>query len=228
MNIDPIRSFIETSAQSKNLKVKKAAQSLLSKLANSVQEVSQGLHAQEKNKPLDAKPKDEVDVNLEKVMPDLGSAASADSSFGKAASSFSADIEISKLPKQTQEDIFKFVPTATNKNRVVLYGMTAEELKNKVDSHNYSTATQRVKEEVSKKGKRALGDKFQDKISNKYILVINDKIIDGHHFLALADYLGISCSLKVLDLTPLRFQKTAALFDKLAYVLQHYRRQGAA
>ena len=44
---------------------------------------------------------------------------------------------------------------------------------------------------------------------DKYILLLNDRIIDGHHHLAKAERGKITRSLPVLDLSPLRHQAAA-------------------
>jgi hypothetical protein len=228
MNLSKLQSFIENSSKSSNVRVKKAADTLLDQIiaAQQAEEITQPtLHAQSDNKPLNDKPKDDVDQQIDNWMPDVAKPEEIPSEFGKAASSFSADVEIASLPKKTQEDIFKFMPSSIKKNKVVQYGMVSAELLPKVDQHNYKLAEKHIQDEMNKNGKKALGDKFQDKVKDKYILLINDNIVDGHHFLALADKLGITCSLKVLDLTPLRFQKTAAsLFDKITYGVHNYSR----
>jgi hypothetical protein len=229
MNFKSIQPFIEKSAKSSNPKVKKAAESLSDQMVNAqqVEEIAQPtLHAQEQNKPLNSKPKDEIDVKIDQWMPDVTEPEPNKSEFGKAAAAYCADIAIGALPKKTQEDIFRFTPFATKTDKVVQYSMVVEELLPKADKHNLESATLRIKKNEKEKGRKAQADKFQSKILDKYILILNDKIVDGHHFLSLAKLLGISCSLNVLDLTPLRFQqKTAStLFQKLAYVLQNNRR----
>jgi hypothetical protein len=45
---------------------------------------------------------------------------------------------------------------------------------------------------------------------DKYVLLMNDRLIDGHHFLAKAEKGKVSKSLPVLDLTALRFQPLPA------------------
>jgi hypothetical protein len=219
MNLEKLRPFIQGAAKSTNPKVKKAAETLVDQMvsAQEAEEIAQPtLHAQADNKPLVDKPKDDVDVKLDQWMPDLAETKPMESEFGKTASSYSADIAISTLPKSTQTDILKFVPDTSKKNKVVLYGMVVDELLPKVDHHNWEIAHKNILAECQK-NKKAMADKFQDKIKDKYILLLNDSIIDGHHYLAMASVLHISCSLKVLDLTPLRFQgkiKTASsLYD---------------
>jgi len=233
MNFKLLQPFIEKQAKSANPKIKQAAESLLDQVisAQQAEEISQPtLHAQESSKPLSDRPKDEVDLKIDKWMPDVAQPEPSVSEFGKAAASYSSDISIDSLPKDTQQDIFKFVPSTDKSNKVVQYGMVVDELLPKADHHNLELADKTIKAEQSKIGKKAIADKFQSKIDNKYILLLNDKIVDGHHFLSLAKLLNISCSLKVLDLTPLRFQKKAAtsLFHKLSYGVRNNSRKGAA
>ena len=230
MNLQRLQPFIDASKKSSNPKIKQAAESLTDQMmaAQEAEEIAQPtLHAQSENKPLNSKPKDEVDNTIDTWMADVAKPDEDASQFGKVGASYSSDVSVDSLPKQTQEDILKFIPNTNKKNKVVQYGMVTSELTPKVDNHNYKLAQEHVQTELNKKGKKFMGDKFQDKIDNKYILLLNDKIIDGHHFLALADKLGITCSLKVLDLTPLRFQqKTASsLFD---YVICNYSRKSTA
>jgi hypothetical protein len=218
MNFNVIQSFLEKSAESKDVKVKKAASSLLDQLVNAeeTEEIEQpALHAQEQNQPLTNRTKDEVDQKIDKWMPDIAKPEPDKSEFGKVASAYVADITVNSLPKDTQADVLKFAPGADKDTKLVLYGMTTSELLPKVDIHNYESAKSHIKKEMTKLGKKALADKFQAKNNNKYILLLNDSILDGHHHLAMADILGISCSLKVLDLTPARFQivKKSSLFE---------------
>ena len=220
MNIQSLQPFIKESAKSTNIKVKLAAESLLDEVITGQQdeEIPQPeLHSPGHDSPLNDKPKDELDVKLDKWMPDLAKPETNDSLFGKTAASFTADVPISSLNKTTQADILKFIPSASKSNKVIQYGMVVEELLPKIDKHNFDNAQEHVKAEETKTGRRTVADKFQSKLPDKYILLINDKIIDGHHFLAMAKLLNISNSLKVLDLTPVRFQlnKKASLFDRL-------------
>ena len=229
MNLSRLQPFIESSLKSRNPMVKSAAEGLSQQMQSAVaaEEINQPtLHKQESNKPLNSIPQDEIDQALDSIMPDIDENQKTDKSqFGKAASAYASDVTVGSLPKGTQDDIFKFTPSAKKTTQVVQYGMVVSELLPKVDQHNYKLAQKHITEKINKIGKRAIGDEFQDKMRDKYILLLNDSIVDGHHFLALADSLGISCSLKVLDLTPVRFQKTA---ESLLYVLQNHRRQAAA
>jgi len=225
MNLDKLTPFIQASLLSRNPLVKKAAESLNDQMITSEEDeevVQPALHEQKDGKPLGDKSKDVVDLKIDTFMPDLAVPEPDKSEFGKAGSAYSCDIAIGSLPKETQKDILKFVPDADKDNKVVLYGMVESELVPKVDQHNFKLAEEHIAAKVNK-SKRAAADEFQSKVNDKYILLLNDSIIDGHHYLALAKALGISCSLKVLDLTPLRFQivKQSSLLEKLAYGLHH-------
>jgi hypothetical protein len=142
----------------------------------------------------------------------------------KRASAYINDIDIKELPKDVQLDIRRFIPVDKDIS-VVQYGMVVKELLPKVDKHNYEQAKLHISKEyvVNKKMK----DEFFEKAKNKYIFILNDKIIDGHHFLAKAQALGITSSLKVLDLTPIRFQEKTSMLNILRkrYVKNHNRRK---
>ena len=228
MNLEKLTPFIKASVHSCNPLIKKAAETLNDQMITSEEEeevVQPALHEQTSGKPLGDKPKDLIDLTVDNYMPDIAIPEPDKSEFGKVSAAYSSDVTIGSLPKETQADILKFVPDANKKNKVVLYGMVVDELVPKVDNHNFKMAQGHVTEKINK-GKKAAADEFQAKVGNKYILLLNDKIIDGHHFLALAQSLGISCSLKVLDLTPLRFQivKQSSLLEKLAYGLRNHGR----
>lgn len=220
MDFTKIRPFLEQTAATSSLPLKKKANYLLDDVLAAQQ------HEQVVDPQVTAKgekavnetnaPKDEIDSLIESSFPDLVKPEPSVSTFGKSASAYVNDVELSSLPKGTLEDISKLLPDASKKAKVVQYGMVVEELLPKVDTHNFSVAEKHIDEKFTKNGKKDMGDEFQSKIGSKYILLLNDQIIDGHHFLALAKKLGITCSLKVLDLTPIRFQeKRASLIDNI-------------
>lgn len=232
MNFNTLTPFIEKSAESKNIKLRKLAETLNDSMlkAEEAEEIQEPmLHGQEANEPLNDRPKDEVDKVMESFLPDIKTIVPNGSTFGKSASSYTADVSISSLPKDTIEDIQRFIPSAKLKDKVIKYNMVVDELIPKVDHHNFDSAEKHIKNNIDKKGKRIVADEFHQQMEDKYILLLNDHIIDGHHFLSKAKELGISCGLNVLDLNPLRFQtKQASLFHKLAYVLYHDSRKSAA
>lgn len=146
--------------------------------------------------------------------------------WDKLASAYIKDTTVKELPSETKEDISRFVKP--NKEiRVIEYGMVVSELLPKVDKHNFEQAEKHIKESVNGKSRKERLQEFFAKADKKYILILNDKIIDGHHFLAKAKDLNITSSLKVIDLTPVRFQeKSASIFDRLvnSYATVNYRR----
>ncbi len=145
--------------------------------------------------------------------------------WDKLASAYIKDVPIKELPAKTKEDISRFVKGKEVK--AIEYGMVVTELLPKVDTHNFEQAQKHVKESHTGKSRKDLLKDFFAKANDKYILILNDKIIDGHHFLAKAKALEVSSSLKVIDLTPVRFQeKSASLIQSLArkYVTNNYGR----
>lgn len=127
----------------------------------------------------------------------------------KLASAFIRDAVVTSLPDHVQEDIGKFSPTKKSVT-VIQYGMVVKELLPKVDRHNFDVAEAHVKREFEGKDLKKLKDEFHEKAKTKFILILNDGVIDGHHFLAKAKQLNITSSLNVLDLTPIRFQEKKA------------------
>lgn len=232
MNFELLRPFVKRASASPNKELQKKADQFMETLINSQEDegiVAPGFEA--KNKTLAGTPKkDIVDQMILPAFPELAQPDEDDTTFGKVSSAFTSDLLLKDVPKETRADIKRLVPIATNPEaKVVQYGMVVEELLPKVDEINFIQAEERVKQDLADKGKRALGDKFQDKLKTKYILLLNDKIVDGHHFLALAKVLGITCSLRVLDLTPIRFQiqKSSSLLEKIAKHEQiNYSRKG--
>lgn len=123
----------------------------------------------------------------------------------KKASAYIKDVRVGDLPAKTQEDIQRFCPCAKD-SKVAQYGMVVKELIHKADQNNYKSALANVtaRGDIAKMSH----DKFNELQKAKYILLMNDSIIDGHHMLAKAKLFGWHNSLNVLDLTPLRFQQT--------------------
>lgn len=124
-------------------------------------------------------------------------------------SAYIKDVRVSDLPDKVREDVKRFVPKASKNPIVVHYGMMVRELLDRADPQNYEAASQAVKKELDaltvadrEKAKEA----FFKKAKDKYILLVNDQIVDGHHFLAKAKYFNVTNSLNVIDLTPARFQ----------------------
>jgi hypothetical protein len=116
-------------------------------------------------------------------------------------SAYIEDMTFSGLPKEVQQDVLRFVD-AEKGTPVVHYGMTVKELLGKADPMNLKTARKALGTlRASRAAAEVLG---KIKAGGKYVLLMNDRIIDGHHFLAKAERAGITSSLNVLDLTPAR------------------------
>lgn len=79
--------------------------------------------------------------------------------------------------------------------------MTVPELLAKADPHNLETARGRVSRTTNRDCAAAVHAS-----SDKFVLLLNDKVLDGHHHLARAEKGKVTRSLPVLDLTPLRYQ----------------------
>jgi hypothetical protein len=118
-------------------------------------------------------------------------------------SAFVEDMRLDALPKAVQQDIKRFVDAKAH-HQFPHYGMVVKELLPKADPQNLKTARAHVRKlPVAPLGKIV---NLATRRGDKYILVLNDRIIDGHHFLAKAERAGVTSSLNVLDLTPARFQ----------------------
>lgn len=140
----------------------------------------------------------------------------------KQASAYVKDLPLSDVPGLNKADIARFASGA-KQVMVVQYGMVVKELLPKVDPHNFELAVAHIKKDWADRKIEALKDEVYEQAKKKYILILNDSIIDGHHFLAKAKLAGLTSSLNVIDLTPVRFQKTASqpasTWDKL---IEHY------
>ncbi|NBQ69477.1 MAG: hypothetical protein EBU46_11895 [Nitrosomonadaceae bacterium] len=107
--------------------------------------------------------------------------------------------------------------------------MVVKELLPKVDRHNFDLAMAHIKKDWDGRDADKLKDEVYEQAKKKYILILNDSIIDGHHFLAKAKYAGLTSSLNVVDLTPVRFQQCtektashpASTWDKLIELYGH-------
>lgn len=124
--------------------------------------------------------------------------------MNKTSSAHFADVKFSSLPSKTQEDIKRFASDITDDTLLIHAGYVIKELLPMVDKHNFDQAEKHIKDtKIDEK-------EFYKLLPSKYILIKDNKIIDGHHYVAKARKLGVTCSLNVLDLTPIRFQKKAA------------------
>lgn len=126
----------------------------------------------------------------------------------KMASVYLEDKLIKTFPKDVQDEILKF-SSGSKERKVISYMMTYPELLPQVDKHNYAMATEKAKKRFHGVDKEKSKEELKDRCKNKYIILLNDKIIDGHHHLAQIEYLDLTCSIPVVDITPLRFQKNA-------------------
>jgi hypothetical protein len=116
-------------------------------------------------------------------------------------SAYIEDMTFSGLPKEVQKDVLRFVD-AEKGTPVVHYGMTVKELIGKADPENLKAARKALGTlRASRAADEVLG-KIKD--GSKYVLLMNDRIVDGHHHLAKAERAGVTSSLNVLDLTPAR------------------------
>lgn len=122
-------------------------------------------------------------------------------------SAFVGDVMLGALPASVEDEIRKHISNANERTRVARYGMTVPELLAKADAHNLETARKNIRYCTN----GSCGDEVHAN-AEKAILLMNDRIIDGHHFLAKAEKGKVSKSLPVIDLTPVRFQ-TAALAE---------------
>lgn len=116
-------------------------------------------------------------------------------------SAYVEDMKLSGLPKEVQADVTRFVD-AKKDTPLVHYGMTVKELLTKADPVNLQTARKHLGTlRVSRAADEVIA---KTKDGSKYVLLMNDRVIDGHHFLAKAERGKVSSSLNVLDLTPAR------------------------
>jgi len=116
-----------------------------------------------------------------------------------AMSAYMGDTLLGELDEDTIVDVTRFSGATDKGVKIPKYGMTVPELLHKADTHNLNAARAHV-------GKQTCRDCSEQVHGNesKHILLMNDRIIDGHHFLAKAERGKVGKSLQVLDLTPLR------------------------
>lgn len=121
-------------------------------------------------------------------------------------SAYIEDVAVSDLPKDVRATVEQMV-TVKKGAKVPQYGMTVKELVPKADPHNLRSARRNVKTT----GRKKCGEEVRRRAGEKYILLLNDRIIDGHHFLAKAERGQVTNSLMVLDLTTARFQMSSRI-----------------
>lgn len=122
------------------------------------------------------------------------------------ASAHVDDVRLTDLPDDTVDTVRNFVAVSPRSRlRVPRYNMTVEELVTKADPHNLESARKKLADMEPEKA----AEEVRGRQDVKHILLMNDRVIDGHHFIAKAERGGYSAALKVLDLTPARFQAKA-------------------
>lgn len=122
-------------------------------------------------------------------------------------SAFVGDVKIGKLPTSQVEELAKHVQNGDEGISDIIvsrYGMTVPELLPKADPHNLDTARKHIRYATN----GACADEVHAN-EDKCILINQDRIIDGHHFLAKAEKGKVSKSLPVIDISPVRFQSVA-------------------
>jgi hypothetical protein len=121
----------------------------------------------------------------------------------KEFAAYVEDMAIEGLPKNVQADIARFI-NAKPGDKVIHYGMVASELAMMADLPNLKLARANVSKLEKAKAAKMVFDQL--KKGEKFVLILNGKVVDGHHFIAKAERGGVTSSLDVIDLTPLRFQ----------------------
>jgi len=120
-------------------------------------------------------------------------------------SAYAGDVAVGSLPAGIQAEIRRFTSSASTSLRVIRYGMVVAELLPKADPANLRVA----REKAAAMDEAEAAEFVMSRMANKAVLLMNDRIIDGHHFLAAAERGGVSASLTVIDLSPVRFQLSA-------------------
>lgn len=121
-------------------------------------------------------------------------------------SAYIGDIMAGDLPQSTQNDIANILGTngTTGKLKLIKYGMVPSELEKMADAHNLESAQKHIRNVPNYACSQDVhGDQ------DKHVLIQNNKVIDGHHFIAKALKGGVTKSLPVIDLSPARFQGAA-------------------
>lgn len=228
MKFELLREFLEKAANSQNQLLQEQAVHLDKDILQSQEDeevvdsdVQRGRTPEQSQNDIKLE-----DIILQQALPEIQIPDQEDlSTFGKVsswdllkrkmASAYVRDLTVSDLPADTKEEVNRFIGPK-KELKVIQYGMVVSELLPKVDKPNFEQAITHIKEKFKDKNRKDLLKDFFKKLDGKYILILNDKIIDGHHFLAMAKELDVTCSLNVIDLTPTRFQsKTASLYDRL-------------
>ncbi len=114
------------------------------------------------------------------------------------------DVAVKNLPAAVRKDVARFVE-AKAAHKVIHYGIVAKELVAMADANNLATARANVRKMSAKRAASEVRNEMQK--GTKFVLVMNGRVVDGHHFIAKAERGKVTSSLDVLDLTPLRFQQ---------------------
>lgn len=136
----------------------------------------------------------------------------SDARGSTAMSAFLGDCKLKDLPKEVQTLVKQFTKVNPD-TQLSRYGMVLTDLIPKADPSNLQTA----REHLKKTSKTAATKSFFAKRDGKFILVLNDRVVDGHHFIATAERAGVTSSLHVVDLTPVRFQLSAAIRNLVSF-----------
>lgn len=154
-------------------------------------------------------PIEDIDQMLHSAMPEIvedEDVVNADNQ-NKTAAAYVKDRPLKEVLKV--DDIERFAKGAKDV-LVVQYGMVVKELISKADPHNLAVARAHIKKEWDGRRLSSLKDEVYEQAKEKFVLILNDRIIDGHHFLAKAEKAGLTSSVNVIDLTPVRFQTKKA------------------
>lgn len=118
-------------------------------------------------------------------------------------SAYLGDVVSTDLNPATQAEISKIlgIDAAQKKLNIVKYGMVASELEKMADPHNLESAHEHLKSTPNYECADAVHGSTE-----KHVLTLNGKVVDGHHFIAKALRGKVTKSLPTLDLTPARFQ----------------------
>jgi len=144
---------------------------------------------------------------LHSAMPEIVKDNAAAAQQNKTASAYVKDRPLKEVLKA--DDINRFAKGGKDV-MVVQYGMVVKELVGKANPHNLAVARAHIKKEWDGRRLSMLKDEVYEQAKEKFILILNDRIIDGHHFLAKAEKAGLTSSINVIDLTPVRFQTKQA------------------
>ncbi len=191
---------------------------------------AQGSAAIGNNKPLSEKPKGANDDPARQgatsdgaTMPgDLGDTVrklQADvieirSGRARSLSAFYGDVRYGDLPADVQADIKRFVPDVRAACRIPQLGMVVSELISKADAHNLDNARTQARKLTQAEAASTVNGTME--AGSKFALILNDRLVDGHHFVAKAEWGKVTAALPVLDLTSVRFQtRSAVRFFKL-------------